>query len=147
MATGNITIIEAESRFKKIDKSLIENPNIDCLTLGVYAKMVVLGKKWQLNVSGLRKHLGLSDEKVRKALSLLEKEGYIVRTPCRNEKGQMSGWDYTIHPTPTNENERSQAGFKSDNRPTETPTPPKTDHTDTGGDINNRLNRFRRKRR
>lgn len=141
MATGNITIIEAESRFKKIDKSLIENHNIDCLTLGVYAKMVVLGKKWQLNVSGLRKHLGLSDEKVRKALSLLEKEGYIVRTPCRNEKGQMSGWDYTIHPTPTNENERSQAGFKSDNRPTETPTPPKTDHTDTGGDINNRLNR------
>lgn len=138
---GNITIIESESRFKKIDKSLIENHNIDCLTLGVYAKLIVLGKKWQLNIKGLRKHLGISDEKVRKSLSLLEHEGYILRTPARNEKGQLVGWNYTIYPTPINENDRSQAGVKKQqDRDDETPTPPKTDHSDNRGDNNNRLN-------
>lgn len=138
---GNITIIESESRFKKIDKSLIENHNIDCLTLGIYAKLIVLGKKWQLNIKGLRKHLGLSDEKVRKSLSLLEREGYILRTPVRNEKGQLVGWNYTIYSTPINEDDRSQAGVtKQQKRDDEKPTPPKTDHSDNGGDNNNRLN-------
>ena len=86
---GNITVVEATSRFKKVDISLIENENIDCLTLGIYTKLIVLGKRWNLNVRGLRSHLGLSDEKVRKALSLLEQEGYIVRTPCRDDKGHL----------------------------------------------------------
>ena len=52
--TGNITIIEPISRFKKVDISLIENERIDCTTLGVYTKLIVLGKKWNLNVRGLR---------------------------------------------------------------------------------------------
>lgn len=139
-ATGNITIFDPISRFKKVDISLIENENIDCTTLGVYTKLIVLGKKWNLNVKGLRKHLGLSDEKVRKALSMLEQEGYIVRTPYRNEKGQLVGWNYTIYPTPVKEDDRSQAGLSKDNPQLQIPTTPISDHSDNGGLINNRLN-------
>ena len=136
--TGNITIIESVSRFKKVDISLIENERIDCTTLGVYTKLIVLGKKWNLNVRGLRKHLGLSDEKVRKSLSLLEQEGYIVRTPCRNEKGQLVGWDYAIYPTPVSEDERSKAGAGKDTPNSDLPSTPKSAHSDIGGLINNR---------
>lgn len=139
--TGNITIIESVSRFKKVDISLIENERIDCITLGIYTKLIVLGKKWNLNVKGLKKHLGLSDEKIRKSLSLLEQEGYIVRTPCRNEKGQLVGWDYAIYPTPVDEEERSQAGVKKDSQQGEKPSTPKTAYSDNGGLLNNRLNR------
>lgn len=135
---GNITVVEAQSRYKKVDISLIENENIDCLTLGIYTKLIVLGKKWNLNVKGLRSHLGLSDEKVRKALSLLEQEGYIVRTPCRNEKGQLLGWNYTIYPIPVNEDERSQAGKGKENPQVGLPSSQISDHSDTGGLINNR---------
>lgn len=154
--TGNITVLEAKSRFKKVDVSIIENENIDCLTLGIYTKLIVLGKKWNLNVRGLRKHLGLSDEKVRKSLSLLEHEGYIVRTPCRNDKGQLLGWNYAIYPIPVDEYNRSQAGRETKKQPTEEPSTPETEYpenrplgepttrqaeyTETGGDINNRLN-------
>ena len=154
--TGNITVLEAKSRFKKVDISIIENENIDCLTLGIYTKLIVLGKKWNLNVRGLRKHLGLSDEKVRKALSLLEHEGYIVRTPCRNDKGQLLGWNYAIYPIPVDEYNRSQAGRETKKQPTEEPSTPETEYpenrplgepttrqaeyTDTGRDINNSLN-------
>ena len=138
--TGNITIIEPVSRFKKVDISLIENERIDCTTLGVYTKLIVLGKKWNLNVRGLRKHLGLSDEKVRKSLSLLEQEGYIVRTPCRNEKGQLVGWDYAIYPTPVSEDERSKAGAGKETPNSDIPSTPKSAHSDKGGLINNRIN-------
>ena len=125
---GNITVVEAQSRYKKVDIALIENENIDCLTLGIYTKLIVLGKKWNLNVKGLRSHLGLSDDKVRKALSLLEHEGYIVRTPCRNEKGQLLGWNYTIYPIPVNEDERSQAGKGNENPQVGLPSSPISDH-------------------
>ena len=138
--TGNITIIESVSRFKKVDISLIENERIDCITLGIYTKLIVLGKKWNLNVKGLKKHLGLSDEKIRKSLSLLEQEGYIVRTPCRNEKGQLVGWDYAIYPTPVDEQERSQAGVKKESRQGEKPSTPKSAYSDNGGLLNNRIN-------
>ena len=135
---GNITVVEAQSRYKKVDIALIENENIDCLTLGIYTKLIVLGKKWNLNVKGLRSHLGLSDDKVRKALSLLEHEGYIVRTPCRNEKGQLLGWNYTIYPIPVNEDERSQAGKGNENPQVCLPSSPISDHSDNGGLLNNR---------
>lgn len=138
--TGNITIIEPVSRFKKVDISLIENERIDCTTLGVYTKLIVLGKKWNLNVRGLRKHLGLSDEKVRKSLSLLEQEGYIVRTPCRNEKGQLVGWDYAIYPTPVSEDGRSKAGAGKETPNSDLPSTPKSAHSDKGGLLNNRIN-------
>lgn len=138
--TGNITIIEPVSRFKKVDISLIENERIDCTTLGIYTKLIVLGKKWNLNVRGLRKHLGLSDEKVRKSLSILEQEGYIVRTPCRNEKGQLVGWDYAIYPTPVSEDERSKAGAGKETPNSDLPSTPKSAHSDKGGLLNNRIN-------
>lgn len=135
---GNITVVEATSRFKKVDISLIENENIDCLTLGIYTKLIVLGKKWNLNVKGLRSHLGLSDEKVRKAISILEQEGYIVRTPFRNEKGQLLGWNYSIYPTPVNEDERSKAGKGNEKPKEELPCSQISDHSDIGGLLNDR---------
>ena len=138
--TGNITIIEPVSRFKKVDISLIENERLDCTTLGVYTKLIVLGKKWNLNVRGLRKHLGLSDEKVRKSLSLLAQEGYIVRTPCRNKKGQLVGWDYTIYPTAVGEEERSKAGAGNETPNSDLPSTPNSPHSDKGGLLNNRIN-------
>ena len=110
--SGNIIVVEPESRFKKIDKSLIENPNIDCLTLGIYAKIVSFGEKWKLNIKGLSVFLGLSDTKVRKSISLLEKEGYIVREPIKDEKGYFQGYNYKVFPTPIDEEKRSNAGKK-----------------------------------
>lgn len=145
MNIGNITIIEAESNFKKIDKSLIENDKIDCLTLGVYAKIVVLGKKWQLNIKGLSTHLNLSESKIRKSVALLEEEGYIKRTPVRNEKGQCLGWDYSVFPTSIPMEERSKAGKSNtstdypENRVVGKPSCRKTVLSENGGDIIYRL--------
>lgn len=154
MATGNIIVIEPEDGFKRIHKSIIRNKNIDCLTLGIYTKITVLGAEWQLNVKGLSSALYLSDTKIRKSLGILEKEGYIVRKPIRGDKGQMQGWDYIVFPTPIDEKERSKAGYpkipfdeqeqfvaeNETNRLPQKPTTRLTDNTESGEDYNNRPN-------
>lgn len=147
--TGNIYIVEPEDSFKRVHKSIIENKNIDCLTLGIYTKIIVLGIKWKLNIKGLSTHLGLSDSKIRKSISLLEKEGYVVRTAVRGDGGKFFGWNYQILPTPIDENKRSAAG-KPTLQKTDTrlngqdgePTTRLTDMSENGQDNNNRLNKI-----
>ena len=147
---GNFYIEEAESDFKRIHKGLILNKDIDCLTLGIYVKILVLGKKWQLNIKGLSSYFGISDMKIRRSIALLEREGYISRKAVQDEKsGKLSGWDYTLHAIPLNKEERTSAGRKINNCETDNtenrqhgkPTTRKTDNTETGEDYNNKPNK------
>lgn len=143
--SGNIYIIEAEDNFKRVHKSIIENKNIDCETLGIYTRIIVLGIKWNLNIKGLSTHLGISDSRIRKSISLLEQEGYIVRTAVRGEGGKFFGWDYKVFPIPIEESKRSSAG-KPTSQKTDTrlngqdgePTTRLTDNTVNGVDNNNK---------
>lgn len=144
--TGNIYIEEAESDFKRIHKSIILNNSIDCLTLGIYTKILVLGKKWQLNIKGLSSYFGISDTKIRRSMSLLEREGYISRKPIQDEAtGKLSGWNYILHAKPLDPENRTNAGKKSveptvypENRQHGYPTTRLSDNTENGEDINNR---------
>lgn len=110
---GNINVIEPKDDFKRIHKSIIRNQNIDCLTLGIYCKIVVLGVDWQLNIKGLSKVLGVSDKKVSTCIGILEKEGYIKRKPNYHDH-KLDGWIYDVFPEPISEEERSRAGYKKE---------------------------------
>lgn len=145
--SGNFYIEEAESDFKRVHKSIILNKEIDCLTLGIYVKILVLGKKWQLNIKGLSSYFDISDMKIRKSIALLEKEGYISRKAVQDEKtGKLAGWNYTLHAIPLEENKRTCAGRKNneetvypENRQHGYPTTRLSDNTETGEDNNNKL--------
>jgi hypothetical protein len=97
---GNITIIEARSAFQKVSKDIIYNPDIDPLTLGIYVKILALGKKWKLNVTGLATTLGISDDKVRKSIGKLIKTGYVSRSAAKGPNGLFAGWDYIVGEAP-----------------------------------------------
>lgn len=143
--SGNIFIVEAEDNFKRVHKSIIENKNIDCETLGIYTRIIVLGLKWKLNIKGLSAHLDISDSRIRRSISLLEQEGYVVRTAVRGDGGKFYGWNYQIMPTPIEESKRSSAG-KPTSQKTDTrldgqvgsPTTRFTDNTVNGVDNNNK---------
>lgn len=145
--SGNFYIEEAESDFKRVHKSIILNKDIDCLTLGIYVKILVLGKKWQLNIKGLSSYFGISDMKIRKSIALLEKEGYISRKAVQDEKtGKLAGWNYTLHAIPLDESKRTCAGRKNneetvypENRQHGYPTTRLSDNTETWEDNNNKL--------
>lgn len=144
--SGNFYIEEAESDFKRVHKSIILNKEIDCLTLGIYVKILVLGKKWQLNIKGLSSYFDVSDMKIRKSIALLEKEGYISRKAVQDEKtGKLAGWNYTLHAIPLDESRRTCAGRKNseetvypENRQHGYPTTRLSDNTETGEDNNNK---------
>lgn len=93
---GNITIIEPHDNFQKVAKDVILNKEIDVLTLGVYVRVLCLGKKWKLNVRGLASTLGISADKIRAAFAALEKTGYLKRTRAHDKNGKFCGWDYAI---------------------------------------------------
>ena len=93
---GNIIIIEPHYNFQKVAKDVILNKEIDVLTLGVYVRVLCLGKKWKLNVRGLASTLGISADKIRAAFAALEKTGYLKRTRTHDKNGKFCGWDYAI---------------------------------------------------
>lgn len=144
--TGNIYIVEAQDDFKRVHKSIIENSAIDCETLGIYTRIIVLGLKWNLNIKGLSSHLHLSDTKIRKAITTLEREGFVVRTAVKKIDGKFAGWNYSVYPFPVNEEQRSSAGKRTLSK-TDTPqdghdrlrTTPPTDMTENREDNNNKL--------
>lgn len=148
--SGNIKVIEPTDDFKRIHKSIIRNKNIDCLTLGIYCKIVVLGADWQLNIKGLSKILGVSDNKVRASIGILEREGYIKREANYHDN-KLDGWVYNVYPEPLKDEERSRAGYKKNNEDlqiqccadssvTQNQTTLESDITENREDNNNRLN-------
>lgn len=108
LMSGNIRIIKSQIAFQRVAKDIINRKDVDPFTLGIYVKVLVLGEKWELNVSGLARHLGITDAKVRRSFVLLESCGYIRRVRIKDEKtGRFTGWDYEIGEEPFTETESS----------------------------------------
>lgn len=104
---GNITIIEAQDNFQKVSRAIIRNRAIDLLTLAIYVKVLFFGKQWKLDIDGLAKALNISSPRVRRAINLLEREGYVRRIAVRDAKtGRMMGWDYFVYSEPLPESDR-----------------------------------------
>ena len=97
---GNIRIIEPTENYQKVSKGIIFNRDIDALTLGIYVKVLCLGKEWELNVKGLSSTLNVSADKIRTAFALLEKAGYLRRSREQGERGRFIGWNYEISSVP-----------------------------------------------
>ena len=119
---GNITIIEPKSNYQRVSKEIIFNQEVDALTLGVYVKVLCLGKKWRLDVQGLAKALGVSADKIRHCFAILEGTGYLRRTRAQGANGRFKGWDYEICSEPLTDISKTPTSVKSDigkNRPSE----------------------------
>lgn len=104
---GNIKVIEPEDNFQKVSKGIIFDRSVDPLTLGIYVKILVLGKEWDMNVKGLGKAFGVSDTKIRTALSVMERAGYLKRVRTKGEDGRFTGFDYHVGSTPFPDEERT----------------------------------------
>lgn len=125
---GNITIIVPKENFVKVPKGVVYDETVDTLSLGIFVKVLCLGRKWQLNVPGLADILGLSVAKIKKAFKDLEGAGYLRRTRVKGPDGRFIGWDYEISSEPFTDHPKNRPSVNTDigeNRPSE-----------NGGDIN-----------
>lgn len=122
---GNIRIIEPTSKYQKVCKGIILDKEIDPFTLGIYVKVVALGKEWELNISGFASYTGITETKVRKAFAQLEKEGFIRRVRVKDVRtGHFIGWDYEIGIDHFPEDQRTDI---AKTRPSENPNVGKTE--------------------
>lgn len=128
----NIKVIAPRADYEKIPGKVIRA--FDVVTIGVYAKLVTEGKNWNLNIKGLARSLGISEDKARKAITELEAAGYIVRTAVQ-EHGRMCGWEYTINGNGVDEDQRTKAGYRLSQKPTRR----YTDKAVNGQEYNNKL--------
>lgn len=105
---GNIKIIEPSSNFQKVSKDIIFNQEIDPLTLGIYVKIIALGKKWELNIGRFASLMNMSEDRVRKAFAKLEAAGYLRRERARDEHNRFIGWNYEVSTIPFSDMEVSR---------------------------------------
>ena len=89
----------------------------DPIVVGIYCKLVTMSSGKSLSVDFLSKKLNISKERMRKTIVFLEQEGYIVRTPIRDENGRMSGWNYGLFAEPVDKDKRTRAGLKNEETP------------------------------
>ena len=87
---GNIKIIEPRENYQEVAKSIIFDEKVDALTLGIYVKILGLEGKGDLNVPELAKVLHLSEAKIKTALSILERSGYVKRIHVKNASGHFT---------------------------------------------------------
>ena len=87
---GNIKIIEPSENYQEVAKSIIFDEKVDALTLGIYVKILGLEGKGDLNVPELAKVLHVSEAKIKTALSILERSGYVKRIHVKNASGHFT---------------------------------------------------------
>lgn len=113
---GNIRIIEPRENYQKVAKSIIFNEKVDALTLGIYVKVLCLGKKWELNIKGLASTLHVSADKIRASFAILEETGYLRRTRVQGTGGRFSGWDYEVSSAPLTDIAKTPTSVKTERR-------------------------------
>ena len=87
---GNIKIIEPSENYQEVAKIIIFDEKVDALTLGIYVKILGLEGKGDLNVPELAKVLHVSEAKIKTALSILERSGYVKRIHVKNASGHFT---------------------------------------------------------
>ena len=130
--SGNIRVIKPSNNFERIHSSLIEEN--DCLTIGVYCKVVRLGDTWNLNIRGLATKLDISPKRLRKIIVELESRGFVRRVPVKQENGKFNGWDYEFYSEPVDDRTRAGRTDLAGNGLDGEPTSPKTDKSENGLD-------------
>lgn len=102
---GKLTIIPTTTNYQRISKQILCDVSLDCRTVGVYARLAVLGGI-EISFEELADALGISVKLLRSSFTLLEERGYLNRSVKRDAKGRCIGWDWEICPCKKLENNR-----------------------------------------
>ena len=135
MSINRITYCAPKDKFERISANVISK--FDAIIVGAYCKIVRLSQGKSLNVDWCAKKIGINKDRMRKIIVLLESEGYITRTPLKDDKGRMNGWHYQVFAEPIAKDKRTHAGVKSvlsENRVDGSPCYGKSDNTENGED-------------
>jgi len=102
--------VEKKKDYTCMSNHSLRNHNLSLKAKGLHALMLSLPEDWDYTLVGLKHICRESIGSINGAIQELEKEGYIIRTRARNEKGQLTAIEYSIYEVPpeTTENKASE---------------------------------------
>ena len=95
--------VEKTKDYTVMSNHHLKNKGLSLKAKGLLSQMLSLPENWDYTLKGLSIINKESVDAIREAVKELEGEGYVIRTRKRNEKGQLTGTDYTIFEKPYKE--------------------------------------------
>ena len=92
--------VERNTGYTVMSNHHLRNKSLSLKSKGLLSQMLSLPEDWDYTLAGLSIINREKIDAVREAVKELEKEGYIVRSRQRDEKGCLRGADYIIYEQP-----------------------------------------------
>lgn len=112
--------VEKNTNFTVMSNHHLKNKKLSLKAKGLLSQMLSLPAEWDYSLNGLAHINKEGKDSVREAIKELEREGYIVRTRVRDDKGLLGKAEYVIYELPHLENADFQP--KSENPTLDNPT-------------------------
>lgn len=96
----NIIRIEKRKKFTIISRMLLEDTRLKWSTRGLLAYLLCKPDNWILQVTDLKKNGDLGRDAIYSRIKEAIEYGYISRIYYRDEKGRVTGVEYTVHEDP-----------------------------------------------
>lgn len=97
-----MSVVRAEknSNYTVVDNFYLRDKRLSLKTKGLFTIMLSLPDDWDYSINGLAAFLKDGRDSVAKALSELERFGYLKRRRAMDEKGHFAGYKYDIFELP-----------------------------------------------
>lgn len=112
--------VEKNTNFTVMSNHHLKNKKLSLKAKGLLSQILSLPAEWDYSLNGLAYINKEGKDSVREAIKELEREGYIVRTRTRDDKGLLGKAEYVIYEMPHLENTDFQP--KSENPTLDNPT-------------------------
>ena len=109
---------EHNENFTIVDNAVLQNVNLSFEARGFFVYLLSLPDDWNFSIAGLVKQTGASESVVRRLMTELQVEGYIILNRHINERGRVTRWTWDIYETA----KRSESVQKSKSPQVETTT-------------------------
>ncbi len=96
--------VEKNTNFTVMSNHHLKNKKLSLKAKGLLSQMLSLPAEWDYSLNGLAYINKEGKDSVREAIKELEREGYIVRTRVRDDKGLLGKAEYVIYEMPQLEN-------------------------------------------
>jgi len=108
-----VTRSEKNSDFTIVNNSYLRDKRLSLKAKGLFTIMLYLPDDWDFSISGLATFSKDGRDSVMKALSELERFGYLKRRRVTDEKGHFAGYEYNVFEqsqsdTPNTENPNTE---------------------------------------
>ena len=108
--------VEKQGNFVSIDKTCIEDSRLSYKAKGLHTYLMIRPDNWKPILAQLSNVSTDKQGSVRSGMKELEKYGYIVRRPIK-DNGKIVDWEHTVYEKPQKPSLSPQVGFPQVGKP------------------------------